>query len=137
MAIPTITAPYSLEALPTDVARQVVAGTTITAVAGKIKIFLGATVAVNDRQSINGSLKNCRDILLREMAKGTAAQLVVYGPALSASDNNIVVSALTTGVAAGDVAIVVDVAFPQTQTHAGDKSMHMLLDVLLENSKNN
>jgi hypothetical protein len=141
-----ITAPYSLELGPHEDARDAVAGITVDTVAGKMKIFLGADVPPDKRQSIVGSFHALYRRLMNHVASGGATgngTICVFGPWASATSGNTKIEQGTTNVTAGDVAIVCSGTFPsgfaaeKGQSHFYRETFDQLVEVFLENTKDN
>ena len=134
-----ITTPYSLELTAGEDAKDATAGTVVTVVAGKLKIFLGSAVDPGKRQQYVGSLRACYRKLMAEAEKrGTPGDLVAYGSAIGASDGNITVEAVTTNVGVTDVAIVVSSSFAADgRTHKTTETFHQLINALLQKTAAN
>ena len=138
-----ITTPYSLVLGRDDDARDVVAGTTANTVAGKMKLFLGASVDPTKRQSIMGAV----EILLKEGMRtdwrgdtSSGGTVTIYGPYDQLNYSNVVRSAAAPETVVGDNDVSLSV--PNTfmagnQTHFITETAHQLANVLLERSKDN
>ncbi len=138
----TITTPYSLEITEGQTAADSIANTIPGTVSGKFKIFLGSSVDVKDRQSIIGSLIVCYNHLMFVAGRGADSSTdtkVVRGDQYEASAENVTFETVTTNIAAGDVAIVVDGDFgsARNQTLMYREAFRKLIAVLLQNSTGN
>jgi hypothetical protein len=141
-----ITVPYSLELSAHQDAKAAVAGTTVDTVSGKMKIFLGADVQPDKRQSIVGSFHALYRRLMNHVASGGATgngTICVFGPWDSATSGNVQIEQGTTNVATGDVAVVCSGTFPsgfaanKGATHFYQETFDQLVEVFLENTKDN
>jgi len=131
-----ITAPYSLELGQDDDLKQIVADTVVTAVADKIKIFFGASVDMKDRMRLIGRLKE-----LYRYAKNTKGSAADTNPKVFAvnylGNGSPTFAATTAGVAATDIAIVVDGAFLWSHSHFAKETIDQLIRGLIDTSSGN
>ena len=138
-----ITAPYSLELGRNDDAGDAVADAIPNPTAGKLKIFLGDNVDPGKVQSIVGTLTCCFNVLLEEHYRhySGAATCAAYAPLGGTAMDVAVNKTGITGIGDGDVAITVAGDFlaqkRQGGTHFLEETFEQLLEVLLENTKDN
>lgn len=132
-----ITAPYSLELTQDESAKNAVAGTLVTAIVGKMKIFLGANVKVGHRQAYIGTLKAAFATLKSAKGSSVSTVRVISGKWDAGSSGNFLIDTVTTGVTVDDVAIVVASDFGFDKTHMSDETFKQLINVLLEKTKSN
>ena len=138
-----ITAPYSLELRRNDDAGDAVAGIIANPSAGYLKIFLGDDVDPGKVQSIVGTLTCCFNVLLEEHYRKFfgAATCAAYAPLGGTAMDVTVNKSGITGIGDGDVAITVSGNFlaqkHQGGTHFLEETFEQLLEVLLENTKDN
>ena len=140
-----ITTPYSLELRADQDAKDTVAGTVSDTVAQKMKVYLGGTtpiplgnVPAHKRQAYIGTLKAAFAFLKTKVGSNTTAGTkVVYGNWDAGSSGNFTLAAGTSGITAGDVAIIVAGNFPFHRSGLSDETFKQLINVLLEKTKGN
>lgn len=133
-----ITTPYSLELRLDEDAKDAVAGTVVDTALGKIKIFLGANILPQNRQTYIGTLKAAFATLLTERGSSTSAGTkVIFGNWQAGSSGNFTVASGTSSVTVDDVAIVVSGTVPFHRTGLSDETFKQLINVLLEKTKGN
>ena len=135
-----ITAPYSLDLGPHEDAKHATPGTTVTVVAGNMKIFISSAVNEKRTQAIVGSLKSIfRHMMNEDLRKaGGTADFIGFGNWASASSGNITVNTDGTGITTSDVAISLSSTFDNGgSTHLYKETFDQLINVLLEKMKGN
>jgi len=134
----SITVPYSLELTQDEGAKDAVADTAATAVAGKMKIFIGSNVTPAHRQAYVGTLKAAFAKLKSDKGSDQSATTkVIYGSWNAGSSGAFTVADTTAGITATDVAIVVSDTFNIHRSHMADETFKQLINVLLEKTKGN
>jgi len=139
-----ITTPYGLELARNDDSRDAVADAIPNPTNGKMKIYLGGNIDPGKRQSIHGTLTLMFNALLEEHLRhyGGAATCAIYGPLGATAMKDIAINKTgVTGIDDDDVAITVSGNFltlgRQGGTHFLQETFGQLLEVLLENTKDN
>ena len=96
-----ITTPYSLELTAHQDAKEAVADIDSTAVAGKMKIFLGSSVTAANRQSYVGTLKAIfRTFMEKEGRAAVSTNRFASADAMSGSASTVTIGADGTAIGA-------------------------------------
>ena len=133
-----ITTPYSLELTADEGAKNAVAGAVATAVAGKMKIYLGTNVSPGRRQQYVGVLKAAYVFFKNQKgSKEDTSVKAIIGDWQTGSSGSFSFEAGITGITVESVALVIDGAFPSNRSHLADETFKQLINVLLEKTKNN
>jgi len=138
-----ITTPYGLELARNDDARDVVADALPAPSAGKLKIYLGANIDPAKRQSIHGTLTLMFNALMAEHLRSYSGSgtCSVYAPVGATVMDVTIEKTGIMGITDDDVAIVVAGNFldaaHKAATHFYEETFEQLLEVLLENTKDN
>ena len=135
-----ITVPYSLDLGPHEDAKDATPGTTVTPVAGNLKVFIGSGANPKRTQAIVGSLKTIFRTMLNEelRARGGTADFVGFDHWAGASSGGTTINADGTGIAAADVAVSISSTFDTGgSTHLYKETFDQLINVLLEKMKDN
>ena len=138
-----ISTPYGVELKRNEDAKHATEDAIPNPTAGHLKLFLGADVDPSKGQSIQGTLRSCFNTLMAEHYRGYggAATCAAYAPLGGTAMDVTINTTGITGIGDGDVAITVAGDFlaqgKQGSTGFLDETFEQLLEVLLENTKDN
>ena len=138
-----ISTPYGVELKRDEDAKHATEDAIPNPTAGHLKLFLGTDVDPSKGQSIQGTLRSCFNTLMAEHYRGYggAATCAAYAPLGGTAMDVTINTTGITGIGDGDVAITVAGDFlaqkRQGGTHFLQETFEQLLEILLENTKDN